>query len=103
MDEACLQATARYVEPNPARAHLTGRDDALVQVAPLLRRILDRARFLAGGMTADEIEQIRKHSRTGRPLGAKRFVERLERRLGQPLLPRKPGRKPKEENQDRGN
>lgn len=113
MDEDYLLATARYVELNPvrarlvrkpeawpwssARAHLAGRDDALVQVAPLLRRIPDWTRFLAGGMAEDEIEQIRKHGRTGRPLGAKRFVERLERRLGRPLLPRKPGPKPKEE------
>ena len=116
MDEAYLLATARSIELNPvwarlvrkpkawpwssARAHLAGRDDALVQVAPLLRRIPDWARFLAGGMVEDEIEQIRKHSRTGRPLGPKRFVERLERRLGRPLLPRKPDRKPKEA--DRG-
>ena len=115
MDEAYLLATARYVELNPvrarlvrkpeawpwssARAHLAGRDDALVRVAPLLRRVPDWARFLAGGMADEDIEQIRKHSRTGRPLGATRFVQRLERRLGRPLLPRKPGRKPKEANQ----
>ena len=115
MDEPYLLATARYVELNPlrarlarkpeawpwssARAHLAGRDDALVQVAPLLRRIPDWARFLAGGMAENEIAQIRKHSRSGRPLGTKRFVERLERRLGRPLLPQKPGRKPKEANQ----
>ena len=52
MDEPYLLATTRYVELNPvraglvtgpseypwssARAHLTGRDDGLVQVAPLL-------------------------------------------------------------------
>ena len=50
-------------------------------------------------MAENEIEQIRKHSRSGRPLGTKRFVERLERRLGRPLLPQKPGRKSKEAGQ----
>ena len=115
MDEAYLLATARYVELNPvrarlvrkpeawpwssARAHLAGRDDVVVRVAPLLRRVPDWARFLAGGMADEDIEQIRKHSRSGRPLGAKRFVQRLERRLGRPLLPRKPGRKPKDTDQ----
>ncbi len=112
MGEAYLLATARYVELNPvrarlvrkpqnwpwssARAHLASCDDALVQVAPLLRRVPDWARFLAGGMSDDDIEQIRKHSRSGRPLGAKRFVQRLEHRLGRTLLPQKPGRRPKE-------
>ena len=66
-----------------ARAHLAGQDDGLVQAAPLLRRIPNWARFLAGGGLADqEITQIRKHSRTSRLLGTKRFVERLERSRG---------------------
>jgi len=34
-------------------------------------------------------------SRTGRPLGAAAFVERLADRLGWRLSPQKPGRKPK--------
>ncbi len=82
MDEADPLATARYVELNPvrarlvrkpgiwpwssARAHLAGRDDDLVRVTPLLRRVPDWARFLAGGMADEDIEQ-RKHSRSGRP------------------------------------
>lgn len=65
MDEAHLMAAARYVPMNPvrarlvarpqdwpwssARAHLAGRDDGLVTVAPLLERIGDFAQFLADG------------------------------------------------------
>ncbi len=110
MDEAYLMAAARHVELNPlraglvkrprawrwssARAHLAGKDDALVRVAPLLERKPDWAAFLAGGLSEDDLEQIRKHSRTGRPLGSKRFVARLERRLGRTLAPQKPGPKP---------
>ncbi|MCG8694799.1 MAG: transposase [Minwuiales bacterium] len=111
MDEDYLIAAARYVELNPvraglvrrprdwrwssARAHLRGRDDSLVEVAPLLERIPDWTAFLAGGMAEEDIDRIRRHSRTGRPLGGKRFIQRLERRLGRALAPRKPGPKPK--------
>ena len=113
MDEQYLMAAARYVELNPvrarlvkrprawrwssARAHLAGKDDSLVQAAPLLERIPDWTAFLAGGMEADDLEQIRKHSRTGRPLGSDRFIARLERRLGRTLAPQKPGPKPRDE------
>jgi putative transposase len=62
MDEAHLLSAARYVERNPVRArlvrrardwrwssaaaHLAGRDDGPVQVAPLLEPVGDRAAFL---------------------------------------------------------
>ncbi len=111
MDEPHLLAAARYVELNPvraklarrpadwrwssARAHLSGRDDALVEVAPLLERVGDWRAFLAGGLADDALQAIRRHARTGRPLGGAAFVERLEARLGRPLRPGKRGRKPK--------
>ena len=57
----------------------------------------DWATFLAGGMNEEDVEQIRMHSRTGRPLGSQRFVQRLERRLGRTLAPQRPGPKPKDE------
>ena len=117
MDEQHLMAAARYVELNPvrarlvkrprawrwssARAHLAGEDDRLVQAGPLLERIPDWAAFLAGGMEEDDLEQIRKHSRTGRPLGSERFIARLERRLGRTLAPQKRGPKPRDESQKR--
>ena len=111
MDEPHLLAAARYVELNPvraglargvrdwrwssARAHLAGRDDRLVEVGPLLERVDDWREFLKGGLDEATLKTLRRHSRTGRPLGAEAFVKRLERRLGRELRARKPGRKPK--------
>ncbi len=43
----------------------------------------------------DEFDLLRRHQRTGRPLGDDAFVERLEARLGRTLRPRKPGPKPR--------
>jgi putative transposase len=111
MDEGYLLACARYVELNPvrarladrardwrwssARAHLAGRDDALVSVAPLLERAPDWRAFLGQGLDTAEHAVIRASERTGRPLGAAPFVRRLERRLGRPLARQKPGPKPR--------
>jgi len=111
MDERYLLACARYVENNPVRAkladrpekwawssaaaHLSGSNDALVNVAPLLSIINgDWRTFLSGGMSSEEMEDIRKHGRTGRPLGKSSFVEKLEKAIGRTLIPQKPGRKP---------
>ena len=112
MDERHLLACARYVELNPvrarlvrrardwrwssARAHLAGKDDALVRVRPLLELVPDWAEFLRVGPKAGEYDAIRTAERTGRPLGAAAFVARLERRLGRTLARQKPGPKPKQ-------
>ena len=77
-----------------ARAHLSGRDDALVKVAPLLRMAADWKAFLASGLDAREHAALRSHERTGRPLGGEAFLTRLEGRLGRNLKKSKPGRKP---------
>ena len=111
MDERHLLAAARYVELNPlraglvrraadwpwssARAHLAGHDDALVAVAPLLERVPDWRGFLAGGLEEEALEALRRHTRTGRPLGNPAFLARLEARLGRRLRPGKPGPRPK--------
>jgi len=111
MDESYLAAATRYVELNPVRAnmapeptlhrwssaaaHVAGEDDVLVKVRPLLDRFGDWRRFLGRGLTEYEEALLRLHGRTGRPLGAPSFVERLERALGRALKPRGPGRKPK--------
>ncbi len=110
MDEAYLLACARYVELNPVRAglverpeewrwssaaaHMEGKDDVLVAVGPLL----DKARydwhdFLTLPVATSEAGLIRKHERTGRPLGSKEFVVGLEARLDRQLSPHKPGPK----------
>lgn len=115
MDERHTLAAARYIELNPvaaglvaraedwpwssARAHLAGRDDALVRVAPLLARVPDWSRFLRQP-TEEELETFRRHSSTGRPLGDDVFVSALERRLGRVLRPQKRGPKPAAANDD---
>ncbi len=112
MDEPYLLAAARYVELNPvrarlvmnpadwpwssARAHLSGRDDCLVKVAPLLAMIGDWNAFLGSAVPEEELKDLRRHSRTGRPLGNGTFVERLEAMVGRLLKPQKRGPKPKE-------
>ena len=56
--------------------------------------------FLAGTQQADEMLAIRKHERTGRPLGDAVFVEGLEEKLGMALKPKKRGPKGNMCNQD---
>ena len=112
MDEPYLLATARYVELNPVRAglveapseypwssagaHLAGRDDGLVQVAPLLELAPKWRRLLTSAVTEEELKVLRGHERTGRPLGDDDFLVRLEKNLGRVLRRQKPGRKGKE-------
>src|SRR5271166_1435807 len=75
MDEDHLLTAARYVELNPVRAglvqapsryrwssaaaHLRGRDDALVQVAPLLQMAPNRRRLLTSAIRAEELNAPR--------------------------------------------
>ena len=111
MDNKWLLAGARYVELSPVRAklarrardwrwssvraHLAGRDDALVRVGPLLERVDGWAAFLSEGLKEEEREAIGKGERTGRPLGTAAFVKRLEKKLGRTLARQKPGPKPR--------
>jgi putative transposase len=113
MDEPHLLACARYVELNPvraklarrardwrwssARAHLGGRDDGLATVRPLLDLVPDWPALLAEGLSPAEHTAIQSSERTGRPLGAPKFIARLEKRLGRSLARGKPGPKPKAE------
>lgn len=108
MDESYLLAAARYVEMNPvraglvrdpadwpwssARAHLSGRDNELVRVAPLLALAADWRALLDSAIPEEELRDLREHGRTGHPLGNKAFIERLERSVGRALGPGRPGR-----------
>ena len=109
LDDDHLMLAARYVALNPVRArlvqrpqdwawsslraHLAGRDDGFVTVAPLLERL--------GGITAlvdTESEEIalarlRAAEATGRPLGSDEFVTRLEGLLQRHLRRQKAGTK----------
>jgi putative transposase len=111
MDERYLLRAARYVELNPVRAklwrapwrwrwssaaaHVAGRDDALEQVTPLLERVKDWRAFLTEVLEPEEAELLRRHERTGRPLGESAFLDRIERTLGRTVHPAKRGPKPR--------
>jgi len=111
MDERYLLAAARYVELNPvragladkpwrwkwgsARAHRRGRDDALVTVKPLLDLVGDWQEFLSVPPSEEERNALRRHERTGRPLGSAAFLTKIERALHRMLRPNKPGPKPR--------
>ena len=111
MDETFLPATVRYVERCPvmarlcenprhwrwssAAAHMQGKSDGCVNVEPVLNRVGDWAHYIAEDSTPrQEIELIKTHTRTGRPLGDEAFVHKLEAATNRPLMPRKAGRKP---------
>jgi putative transposase len=64
----------------------------LTTAAPLRALISDFAALLA--MPADAAATTRSPA-IGRPLGRPEWIAMLERRLGLPLAPRKPGPKPR--------
>jgi putative transposase len=110
MDPGHLFNGARYVELNPvraglvarpedwphssARAHLSGQSDGLVTARALIERFGDWREFLAQDLPEDSADEIRKHERTGRPLGNGAFLERLEAATGRRFRRLKPGRRP---------
>ena len=113
LDDRYLLACTKYVELNPVRAglvkkpedwpwssagsHMNGKDDILVKTKPLLE-IANKPweKFLVSDTQEQEIALLRKHERTGRPLGGDSFIESLERLLDRDLKPQKPGPKKKD-------
>lgn len=112
MDERYLLGAVRYVENNPvraglvempgeyawssARAHLSGADDGLVRVKPLLEMVGEWECFLLGEAGEGEEGLLRSHERTGRPLGGEGFVEGLEKATGRALRRQRRGPKKKQ-------
>ncbi len=110
MDGPHLMAAARYVALNPvraglvahaadwpwssARAHLAGRDDGVVTVAPVLDMVGDFAAYLDAPEDTEAVTAIRHSRTTGRPVGARGWLESLERRTRRQLAPQKRGPKP---------
>jgi len=108
MDESYLLTAIRYIEMNPvadglvsspeqyrwssAKGHLDGSHDPLASPFPFVDLIPDWHDFLE--MSSDEeLQVLKKHESTGRPLGTEEFVSNLEQLLGRRLLPQKPGPK----------
>jgi putative transposase len=111
LDKPSLPLVMRYVEQAPVRAksakrprdwrwssvhaHLKGKNDDLVDVAPLLAVAEDWKAELAKPLTDADLKLVAACEHTGRPLGAPVFVKSLEKRLGRTLARQRPGPKPK--------
>lgn len=109
LDEYHALAALRYVELNPVRAgivetpeawgwssargHVTGEADAVLTAAPIIPSGAAWRRFLSDGIAEAELRALRVHARTGRPLGAAGFVERIGGIVGRSLAPAKRGPK----------
>jgi len=109
--EAHTVPAARYIELNPVRvglakravdhrwssagAHVAGRDDTLVRVQPLVEMVGEGRweQFLGEQVTREKWQLLRRHERTGRPLGDDSFLGRVESSLGCVLRPQKRGPK----------
>ena len=77
-----------------APGHVTDQPDGLTVRPPFLDDGKEWRRLLRRGTAAEEMEAMRTRTRTGPPLGAPGFVERLERTLGRVLRRKKPGTTP---------
>ena len=109
MDDSHLFAAVRYVALNPVRArlvaaaqdwhgssvraHLSGKDDGLVMVRPVLDRVENFGDLIQTDAEDPAFAVLRAAEATGRALGTADFVADLERRLGRPIARRAPGRK----------
>ena len=76
-----------------APAHLAGRVDPLLKGRPLLALVDDWERFLGLDLGEDEVHALRRHFKTGRPLGSEGFCLKLETSLNRILRRQKPGPK----------
>jgi putative transposase len=75
-----------------AAAHLRAKDDSLTKVELLLALVPDWHNFLELS-DSDAVMILKRHERTGRPLGNSDFIEALEKKLKRTLQPQKPGPK----------
>jgi putative transposase len=101
MDENHLSVASRYVELNPVRAqlcnsyegwkwssvhaHLQNRNDGLVTVRPMLDRFPNWKSYLSATDCKQEIDEIRVHTRTGRPSPDETLIDTLEDLTGRIL------------------
>jgi len=116
MDENHLLAAVRYVELNPvragmvhaadewpwssARAHLHQQPDSLLERSPLVDSITDWQAYLQNSSSEAALERLRRHTRTGRPLGDDNFLDCAELATGRELRPGRPGRRPGRRQED---
>jgi len=112
MDEVHTLACARYIERNPVRARLAKKpylyefSSARVhcridqfdnlEVNKLFKYIDEQqenwANFIEAESDKDQIKEIRKKTKSGRPIGSFRFIDEVEKKLGRRLKLKSKGR-----------
>ena len=108
-EEKYLWAVSRYIEQNPvrarmvkkaekypyssARAHISGMEDGVLGEALFSEKERkEYIQLLRANMPIKEIDNVRYHTRTGRPLGGETFIRTMERSLKRTLSSRPRGR-----------
>ena len=111
LEEKCLADAVRYVEQAAVRARLAkkpleykwssakgnckkAKDQVLAPVRPFLAKVDSWAKALAKDVDPAVAKAFQANVSTGRPTGSDNFVQKLERKLGRVLRPRKRGPKP---------
>jgi len=109
LDDVHMLASARYIERNPVRAKLVTLPEqwqwssAKAHVNAIKNELLSDDKILLDSVESwkvfitepddpEIVENLRKNTLTGRPLGDKDFVSRIETFLNRILLPKKIGR-----------
>jgi putative transposase len=111
MDEEHLLTAVRYVELNPVRAglcmqpedwrwssasaHINCWPDRLIGVSAMSERVSDWRRYLSEDEAPASLDVLRRHTKSGRPAGDKKFIEQLEELTGRRLQRLKPGPGPR--------
>jgi putative transposase len=84
-------------EWSSARAHALGAEDALLSpTRPFPGPVTDWSRWLEEGLSEEDVERLRRHTRTSGPLGDASFLDPLETLRNRVLRPLKRGPKPRE-------
>lgn len=114
-EERYLWAVSRYIEQNPvrarmvkraeaypyssARAHINGTEDGVLSEELFSEKERkDYIQLLRENMSEKEMNNLRYHARTGRPLGGETFVRTVERVLKRSFFSRPRGRPRKSRN-----
>lgn len=109
LSETHLYAAIRYIERNPvragiverawdypwssARAHVYKKENPVLSDNFLVTSIADWKEYLKEEDDATTLNNFRRHTHTGRPLGDSKFIEALETITGRILQKQKPGPK----------
>jgi putative transposase len=116
LDEPHLMVAAKYIERNPVRANIVRKpwewkwssalahikkEESLIRLKDLFK-IIDMSceswrQYIDSKEDEKTLDDMRKHTLTGRPLGAIEFIEKLEERFGRRLVALPRGRPTKKQ------